>query len=195
MKYGLIMVDPPWDFSNWSAKGERKNAKHHYSCMSLDDIKALPVNQLASGDCCLFLWATWPLLDKSIEVMRAWGFDYRSGGAWHKKTKHGKTAFGTGYRVRCASEPFLLGFVGNPQNSRSERNLIEGEVREHSRKPDEAYAWCERYLPDVWRAELFSRVNRPGWETWGNEAGKFDQEAASMSWNTPSATSEQMDYL
>ena len=178
LTYGMIVADPPWNFMNWSVKGEKKNAKHHYECMDLDAIKALPVSQLASGDCCLFLWATWPMLDKAFEVMSAWGFDYKTGGVWHKKTVNGKTAFGTGYRVRSASEPFLLGFIGNPINSRSERNVIEGLVREHSRKPDEAYAWAERYLPDAWRVEIFSRTDRPGWDSWGDETGKFNQAAA-----------------
>jgi len=178
LTYGMIVADPPWNFMNWSVKGEKKNAKHHYDCMDLEAIKALPVSQLASGDCCLFLWATWPMLDKAFEVMSAWGFDYKTGGVWHKKTVNGKTAFGTGYRVRSASEPFLLGFIGNPINSRSERNVIEGLVREHSRKPDEAYAWAERYLPDAWRVELFSRTDRTGWDSWGDETGKFNQAAA-----------------
>jgi N6-adenosine-specific RNA methylase IME4 len=177
LRYGMIMADPPWDFSNYSEKGELKNAKHHYACMSIDDIKALPVGHLAGPDCCLFMWATWPMLPQAMETMAAWGFSYRTGGAWHKKTKHGKTAFGTGYRVRCASEPFLLGFIGNPVNSRSERNVIEGLAREHSRKPDEAYAWAERYMSDARRLELFSREQRIGWDTWGNEVGKFDAAA------------------
>jgi N6-adenosine-specific RNA methylase IME4 len=178
LKYGMIVCDPPWSFENWSAKGEAKNAKAHYDCMPLDALKALPVGHLAAGDCCLFLWATWPMLPEAMDLMRAWGFDYRTGGAWHKKTSGGKTAFGTGYRVRCACEPFLLGFIGNPSNSRSQRNLIEGVTREHSRKPDEAYRWAEAYMPDAWRVELFSRQARPGWDAWGNESGKFAAEAA-----------------
>lgn len=177
LSYGCIMADPPWSFMNWSQKGERKNAKHHYDCMDLDAIKALPVDQLAAPDCCLFLWATWPMLPQAFEVMGAWRFTYRTGGVWHKRTKHGKTAFGTGYRVRCASEPFLLGFIGNPKNSRAERNVIEGVVREHSRKPEEAYAWAERYLPEANHLELFSRANRSGWDCWGDETGLYGEAA------------------
>lgn len=175
--YDLIMADPPWSFDNWSTAGELKNAKHHYACMALEDIKVLPVSYLAAPDCCLFLWATWPLLPEALEVMKAWCFTYATGGAWHKRTASGKTAFGTGYRVRCASEPFLLGFLGNPRNSRSERNIIEGVVRDHSRKPETAFEWAERYMPNARRLELFSRQNRPGWSSWGNEAGKFDAAA------------------
>jgi N6-adenosine-specific RNA methylase IME4 len=148
--------------------------------MTIDDIKALPVKRLAAPDCCLFLWATFPMLPQALEVMASWGFEYRSGGVWHKRTRNGKTAFGTGYRVRSACEPFLLGFIGNPKNSRSERNLIEGEAREHSRKPESAYAWAERYLPDARRCELFGRQRRAGWEVWGNETNKFEQAIANI---------------
>jgi N6-adenosine-specific RNA methylase IME4 len=168
------MADCPWQFATWSAAGRGKSADSHYDCMSLADIKALPVGQLAAKDCALFMWATWPLLPRAHEVMAAWGFTYATGGAWHKTTRHGKTAFGTGYRVRCASEPFLLGFIGNPKNSRGERNVITGLVREHSRKPDEAFSWCERYLPDARRVELFSRERREGWDAFGFETGKFN---------------------
>jgi N6-adenosine-specific RNA methylase IME4 len=172
--YGLIMADPPWSFKTYSPKGHGKSPQRHYDCMEIDDIKSLPVNQLASPDCCLFLWATWPMITHAMDVMAAWGFVYKTGGVWHKKTSTGKTSFGTGYRIRSACEPFLLGFRGNPKNSRSERNVIEAEVREHSRKPDSAYEWCERYLPDIRRCELFSRQKRRGWEPFGNEVDKFD---------------------
>lgn len=173
--YGLIMVDPPWEFDTWSDKGKGKSPESHYNCMSLDDIKALPVADLAAPDCCLFLWCTWPRLDDGREVLDAWGFEYKTGGAWHKTTRHGKTAFGPGYRVRCASEPFRLAFRGNPKNSRAERNIIVGSVREHSRKPESAYAWCERYLRGVRRADLFSRQVRTGWDFWGNEVVFHEQ--------------------
>jgi N6-adenosine-specific RNA methylase IME4 len=177
MSYSLIVADPAWTFKTYSPKGWGKSAQRHYSCMTLDDIKALPVVHLAAPDCCLFLWATWPMLPQALEVMAAWGFAYRSGGVWHKRTSGGKTAFGTGYRTRSACEPFLLGFIGNPKNSRSERNLIEGEVREHSRKPESAYEWAERYLPGASRCELFARQRRIGWSCWGMETEKFAQAA------------------
>jgi len=172
--YGLILADPPWDFKTYSDKGHGKSAQNHYQCMSLDDIKALPVADLAAPDCCLFLWTTWPMLVQGIDVLTAWGFSYKTGGHWRKTTKNGKLAFGTGYRVRCASEPWLLGFRGNPKNSISCRNALEGAVREHSRKPESVYEWCEQYLPDARRCELFSRQRREGWDVWGNEVDHFD---------------------
>ena len=178
LKYGFVLADPPWTFKLRSAKGEKKSAQAQYACMGLEDIKALPVSQLASGDCALMLWATWPMLPDALDVMRAWGFRFVSGGHWHKVTLSGKQAFGTGYRLRCASEPWLLGVIGNPATSRRARNAIIGVVREHSRKPEEAYQWAEEYVSNVWRCELFARQRRANWECWGTELDKFEAEVA-----------------
>lgn len=188
LSYDLIMADPPWPTAMRSPKGNGKSFARHYNAMTFADIAALPVGNLAAKSCVLFLWCTWPLLlnggdrhyrgaDASFSpvgnVMKAWGFHYATGGAWMKRTKNGLLAFGTGYRARSACEPFLIGINGRPKNSRSERNVIEGLAREHSRKPEGAFAWCERYLPGARRVELFSRQDRPGWDHWGNETGKF----------------------
>ncbi len=175
--FGSIVADPPWSFRLYSARGEKKSAQAQYDCMSLDEIIELPVSQLAAPDCCLFLWATWPMLPQTLQVMDRLGFTYKTGGHWAKLTKHGKLAFGTGYRVRCASEPWPLGTIGNPKTSRSERNAITGMVREHSRKPEEPYGWCERYMHEARRVELFSRQARKGWDRWGLETNKFSAVA------------------
>jgi N6-adenosine-specific RNA methylase IME4 len=189
--YDLLMVDPPWPTQMRSPKGERKSSGHHYGLMSFEAIAALPVGDLAARDAVLFLWCTWPMIlfggdparkyadhdasrSRVGECIRSWGFRYATGGAWHKKTKNGKSRFGTGYRARSSCEPFLLCIRGNPLNSRGERNLIEGLAREHSRKPEEAYAWCERYMPGARRIKVFSRTPRRGWTTWGHERGKFE---------------------
>jgi len=169
----LVMADPGWSFKTYSDKGLAKSAQAQYQCMTLADIKALPVRALAAKDAILFLWATAPMLPQAFEVMAAWGFKYSSMGVWHKRTRHGRTQFGTGFRMRSACEPFLIGTVGSPKTSRSHRNLIEGLCREHSRKPSEAYSWAETYMKDARRVELFSRETRPGWAVWGNEVDKF----------------------
>lgn len=173
--FDLIMADPPWSFDNFSAAGEGKNAKAQYGCMSLQDIADLPVSALASDNCVLWLWATNPMLPQAIEVLTAWGFAYKTGGHWAKMTKHGKQAFGTGYILRCAGEPFLIGTRGQPKTSRSVRSVIFGPIREHSRKPDEAFTEAEKLMPDARRIEVFSRQRRPGWSNWGNEADKFEE--------------------
>lgn len=178
LSYDLLMADPPWSFSNWSEKGEVKNAKSHYDCMDLEAIKHLPVGHLAAPDAILLLWATNPMLPQALDVMRAWGFTFKTAAHWVKRTINGKLAFGTGYILRSAGEPVLIGTVGNPKTSRSTRSIIEGPVREHSRKPEEAFAWAESLMPGARRVEIFSRKSRPGWDAWGLEVGKFDQEAA-----------------
>lgn len=172
LRYGLIMADPPWSFAVRSAKGQAKSPEAHYGCMSAECIKSLSVGHLAAPDCVLFLWATNPLLPLAFEVMDAWGFTFKTAGHWSKKTKHGKQAFGTGYILRCAGEPFVIGTIGNPKVSRRVRSVIEGPVREHSRKPDEAFAAAEELCGDVHRLELFSRQSRDGWDSFGDEVDK-----------------------
>ncbi len=189
--YDLAMVDPPWPMRLRSPKGEGKSFARHYGGMTFEAIAALPIGQLLKPDAVMFLWCTWPLLlhtgderhhfaghdagrSRVGECVKRWGLRYSSGGTWQKLTVTGKTAFGTGYRTRSACEPFLICIQGSPKTSRSERNFIEGLAREHSRKPEAAFAWCERYMPGARRLELFSRQSRPGWDSWGLEAGKFD---------------------
>ena len=181
MHYDVILADPPWHFNLRSAAGETKSPQAHYQTMQPDAIKALPVSHLARGDALIMMWACWPSLPLAFDVMRAWGFRYVTGGSWHKRTVHGKTNFGTGYRLRSATEPFLIGTLGNPATAKNIRNIIDAaeidsENRGHSRKPDDQYAILEALcIKAVNRIELFSRKSAPGWDAWGNEVGKFDQ--------------------
>jgi N6-adenosine-specific RNA methylase IME4 len=189
--YDLIMVDPPWPTTLRSPKGEGKSFARHYGAMSWEAIAALPVGQLASRHCVLWLWCTWPLLlhsgdpkrhwqdaDASLSkvgaCMKAWGFRHCTGGGWLKRKSKGGIGFGTGYRMRSALEPFLIGITGEPRTTRRERNFVDGLAREHSRKPDEAYALIERWMPHGRYVELFSRMPRAGWDTWGEQAGRFE---------------------
>lgn len=175
--FGLIMADPPWSFTHRSARGTTtKSAGGQYDCMDLAEIARLPVAPLAAPDCLLWLWATNPMLPQALTLLEAWGFTYKTAGHWAKTTRHGRQAFGTGYILRCAGEPFLIGTRGRPRTSRSVRSVIMGPVREHSRKPEEAYAAAEALMPGAQRLDLFSRATRPGWTSWGDEAGKFDKD-------------------
>jgi N6-adenosine-specific RNA methylase IME4 len=173
-KYGAILADPPWAYDMRSDKGHAKSPEAHYATMTPEAIKALPVGQLAGPDCLLFLWSTWPHLPLALEVMESWGFAFKTGGAWVKRTPTGKPVFGTGYLLRSATEPFLIGTIGSPTiRSKSVRNLIDAERREHSRKPPEARAMIEKLVPDVWACELFAREAWPDRDVWGNQVGKF----------------------
>jgi N6-adenosine-specific RNA methylase IME4 len=171
--YGLIMADPAWTFTLRSAKGGKKSPQAQYGCMSLDEIAALPVADLAAEDCVLWLWATAPLLDQQIELAARWGFTFKTSGVWVKTTVHGKVTFGTGYILRNAHEPFLICTRGRPKVSRAVRSVVMGERREHSRKPETAYAAAERLVPGVRRADLFARQVRPGWDGWGDQLERF----------------------
>lgn len=178
LAYDGLIIDPATKFETWSEKGQGKGPDAHYETMSWSDLEALPVGQLCRGDALVMLWACWPTLKHSIWLLEQWGFRYVTGGAWHKRTKNGLSAFGTGYRLRSACEPFLIGTMGNPDTSRSERNIIDALAREHSRKPDEQYGFMERLLPShMALAELFARQTREGWDVWGKETDKFEVAA------------------
>lgn len=176
--YGVILCDPPGLFRNYSVKGEAKNPLAHYACMDLDAIKALPVSHLAAPDCALVMWATAPMLPAAIDTLKAWGFAFKSAGAWAKQSSTGKKwSFGTGYCYRSAAEFWLLGTIGNPaQRVRNVRNLIVAPIREHSRKPDQMHTDIEALWPGPY-VELFGRAPRAGWDIWGNQTNKFGEAA------------------
>lgn len=178
MKYGAILADWPAAYKMRSAKGHGKSPEAHYPTMTEAEMAAMPVGHLASRHCALFMWSTWPHLEQSLRIMRAWGFVYKTGGSWTKLTPSGKRAFGTGYILRSSTEPFLVGTIGEPAfRSKSIRNLIESLRREHSRKPPEIRTMIDRLLPDVFGCELFAREPWPGREVWGNETHKFEMAA------------------
>jgi N6-adenosine-specific RNA methylase IME4 len=187
--YRVILADPPWRFENWSAAGEVKNPVAHYSCAATAELAKLPVAQLASGDggVCI-MWATAPMLPDALDLLRAWGFVYKTMGHWSKLSKTGnKLAFGTGYIYRSAAECWIVGQFGTVAPiSRSVRNLIASgdiaglaewaiaaPVREHSRKPTQMHESVEQLFDGPY-AELFARERRAGWDAWGDEVGKFD---------------------
>jgi N6-adenosine-specific RNA methylase IME4 len=171
--FDLIMADPPWSYAMYSDRGYAKAPESQYDTMDASEIARLPVEILAAPNCILWLWCVNPQLPQALAVLEAWGFTFKTAGHWAKTTATGKQAFGTGYILRCAGEPFLIGTRGAPVTSRSVRSVIMGPLRQHSRKPDEAFAAAERLMPEARRIELFSREARPGWAAWGDEAGKF----------------------
>lgn len=178
LSFDLVMIDPPWRHEMRSEKGyTRKSAAGQYKTMTIDEIAALPVADLGRGDAILWTWATHAMIDQQIEVTRRWGFKFSTTGVWVKRTKNGKLAFGTGQRLRCASELFIISTLVRPETIKSVRTVIEGPVREHSRKPDEAYEIAERLYPGaVNRLDIFSRYTRAGWQAWGDQTGLFDEE-------------------
>lgn len=105
--------------------------------------------------------------------MDAWGFAFKTAGHWAKLTRNGKQAFGTGYILRSAGEPYLIGTIGNPKGARNIRSVIMARTREHSRKPDKAYRAAEKLnTASTRRLDLFGREEREGWDVFGDEIGK-----------------------
>ena len=186
--FDVVMADPPWAWATYSDKGKAKSPEAQYRTMSLDEIADLPVGDLLAPAGVLFLWCTWPLIHKQTRLPERWGLEVKTGGTWAKRTASGKLRWGPGYLLRSVCEPFVICTLpGSGLRGASEPNRIEtifpngfeldGLAREHSRKPDEAFALLERALPDARRLELFSRQTREGWTSWGNEATKFDGAA------------------
>jgi N6-adenosine-specific RNA methylase IME4 len=172
--YKVIYADPPWTFATYSRKGKGRSAEAHYDCMSMADIEALPVAQWAADDCVLFLWTTDPLLQKAFEIIRTWGFTYKTVGFyWVKLNKpasagHDRRFFtGLGFWTRANPELCLLATRGKPHRRRADvHKLIVSPRREHSRKPDEAYERIEALCEGPY-LEMFARFPRPGWDSWG----------------------------
>ena len=185
--YDVVMIDPPWPWGAYSAKGLAKSPEAQYRTMTLPEIAALPVGDLCSDGGLIFMWCTWPLIHEQAPMLRRWGFTPVTGGAWGKRTESGKFRWGTGYVLRSVCEPFLVGSLGGltARGSRLinmietvENAVIDGLAREHSRKPDEAYSLLEALVPDARRADVFARQRRPGWDAFGDQLDKFDEVAA-----------------
>ena len=166
-KYSIILADPPWHF--WG--GGWKNQTQHYKTMSMEEIKNLPVKELADDNCILFLWVTFPVLKDAFAIMEAWGFEYSTCGFnWVKKTKNGGWHFGLGYWTRANSELCLIATKGKPvRQSASVSQIIDSVVGEHSEKPAIVRDKIVELIGDLPRIELFARQKVEGWDSWGNE--------------------------
>jgi len=172
--YTVLYGDPCWRYEN----NGRGAATKHYSTMSLDELSALPVADLAARDAVLFLWATWPTLPDAFALMKAWGFQYKNCGfLWAKTNKKKPTPFvGLGHWTRGNTEPCLLGVRGKPERlDAAVQQLVLGEelvvapVGRHSEKPAEVRDRILKLMGDQPAVELFARTQVSGWDSWGNE--------------------------
>lgn len=175
--YDCMMIDPAWQQRFYSAAGEKKAPQAHYKTTPFEEIATLPVLDLAAPNCLIWVWAINPMLDKAIEAVKRWGFEFKTAGSWEKMTVNNKQTFSTGYILRGSNEPYIIATRGKPKTSakniRSSFHAVRGR---HSEKPDKAYENMERMMPNARRLEIFSRTNRPGWDAFGDEAGKFDEK-------------------
>lgn len=190
-KYRAILVDPPWRYVVRSDKGLGKNPEKHYRTMTLDQIKALPVRDLAAKHCVLFMWVIDSHVEMAHEVLKAWGFKYKTVGLyWAKTNQDGVTFFtGTGHWTRANpehayeayfgeteqdAERCFLNTIGAPKRiGKNVPRLMVEKRREHSRKPDETWSRIER-LVDGPYLELFGREQHGDWSVWGDESNKFN---------------------
>jgi N6-adenosine-specific RNA methylase IME4 len=139
--------------------------------MTLDQIKDMPVGDLAEENCALLLWATWPNILMAFELITAWGFIYKTVGyVWVKNNASGVGLFtGMGYYTRANSEPCLLAIKGTPERlDRGVHQVIISPIGEHSEKPREAHERTMRLFDGPY-LELFARKPAAGWTTWGEE--------------------------
>lgn len=175
-KYDIIYADPPWSYRTWNAKGGHKSASAHYNTMDLKAICDLDVNRIASDNCILFLWATYPNLQEALDVVRAWGFTYKTVGfTWVKRYKGGSLFCGLGYYTRSNAEICLIATKGKPKRVSCKVMQAIITVREaHSKKPDEVRDRIVELMGDKPRIELFAREEHFGWDAIGNELNGDD---------------------
>ncbi len=174
-KFRTILADPPWQFKNRTGKMAPEHKRlNRYETMSLRSIMELPVESVADEVSHLYLWVPNALLAEGLEVMKAWGFCYKTNLVWEKVRKDGQPdGRGVGFYFRNVTELLLFGIRGKNartlQPGRTQVNLIRTQKREHSRKPDEFYDLIEACSNGPY-LELFARGKRDGWAVWGNQA-------------------------
>ena len=177
-RFGSILADPPWQFQNRTGKVAPEHRRlARYSTLTLPQIKELPVAHAAAPVCHLYLWVPNALLPEGLEVMKSWGFHYKSNIVWHKVRKDGgPDGRGVGFYFRNVTELLLFGVRGKNARTldagRTQVNFLATRKREHSRKPDEQYELIESCSPGP-RLELFARGNRTRWSSWGNQAETY----------------------
>ncbi|MCH3998067.1 MAG: MT-A70 family methyltransferase [Lachnospiraceae bacterium] len=186
-KYNTIYADPPWQFQNRTGKVAPEHKRlTRYETMTIDDIKQLPVADIAGDKAQLYLWIPNALLPDGLAVMDAWGFEYKTNFIWEKVRKDGQPdGRGVGFYFRNVTEMILFGIKKNSAPNRtlpparSQVNIIRTMKREHSRKPDEIIPIIEACSPAP-RIELFARGDRDGWDMWGDQA----DESYEPTWST-----------
>ncbi len=175
-RFACVLADPPWQFVNRTGKMAPEHKRlSRYGTMDMAAIAGLPVDQIVAATAHLYLWIPNALLPEGLMVMKAWGFQYKSNIVWHKLRKDGGSdGRGVGFYFRNVTELLLFGVRGKNartlQPGRTQVNYIGTRKREHSRKPDEQYPLIEACSPGPY-LEMFARGSRPGWMSWGAQAG------------------------
>ena len=168
-KYDVIYADPPWRFQEASV-ASAKAPERYYSTMSGEEIKALPVQNIAEKNAILFMWGVATLMELAYEVMRSWGFFPEGQIIWEKISSNGKPRIGLGGKVRYSHELLIIGHRGNPQKAKFQTpSVITAKITKHSEKPEIFSEVIEKMFPTAKRIELFARRPRIGWTSVGNQ--------------------------
>lgn len=177
-RFGSILIDPPWRFANRTGKMAPEHKRlHRYPTLSFDEIAALPVACHALPQSHLYLWCPNALLLEALQIMKSWGFAYKTNVVWYKTRKDGgPDGRGVGFYFRNVTELLLFGIRGKLrtlQPGRRQVNIIISRKHEHSWKPEEAYPIIEACSPGPF-LELFARQRRTGWTAWGDQAESYE---------------------
>jgi N6-adenosine-specific RNA methylase IME4 len=163
----IILADPPWRYENPPIGASNRSVENHYPTMSLEEIATLRIDEIAANDAVLYLWATAPKLRECMEVIKAWGFVYRTNLVWIKDK------IGMGFHARNQHELLLIakrGSIPPPAEDDRVSSVVYADRLEHSVKPAIFYELIERFYPTLPKIELFARGAREGWASWGNQA-------------------------
>jgi len=169
-KYSIIYADPAWSYND---KNTRLSADKQYKTSQLEELKQLNINKITAEDAILFMWATFPMMQEALEVIKAWGFKYKTlGFSWIKLNKNGTPFFGIGHYTRSNCEVCLIGIKGKASKlikDKSISSVIMEERRRHSEKPAIIRDKIVQLCGDLPRIELFARHKIDGWDYFGNE--------------------------
>ena len=170
-KYQIIYADPPWSYRDKASSGNR-GASFKYDVQDHKWICNLPVENISDDNCVLFLWITMPQLPNVFEVIKEWGFVFKTCAfTWVKRNKLQPSWFwGMGNWTRANSELCLLATKGKPKRvSAAVHSVVDTPIEKHSKKPDVVKDRIVQLCGDLPRIELFARQRTQGWDSWGNE--------------------------
>jgi len=161
-EYTIFYADPPWQYSN---TGFDESASQQYPTMALQKLKELKIPDMTSKQAVLFMWCTNPILPEGIELLKAWGFNYKTNMVWVKNK-----APSMGWFLKTKHELLIIATRGESMHPEvKHESVIYADVTKHSKKPEIFYEMIEQAYPNQKYIELFARNKRTNWESWGNE--------------------------
>lgn len=175
-RFRTLVIDPPWKYGD-NLPGSGRGASKHYRTLTIDEIRQLPVPDLAERQAHLWVWTTNGFIKEALELIDDWGFTYKTKMTWCK------TQIGMGWFLRNTTEDCLFAVRGNLRRQPGANNIPSHFVAartKHSRKPNEAYVRIARISPET-RLDMFAREYRPGFQSWGDELGESQEEESTIS--------------